>query len=180
MTPKEIITKDGTNIEIDVLMLCTGYKYVFPFLSSEVNLTIKDERVVPLYKHLIHTQWPSMSFIGIPKTICPFPLFDCQIRFVLAALEGTMKLPSQQEMDADVNRDFQGRIESGYPVRHAHHMGPLQWDYNDDLAEIAGFNPIPKVVRQLYDHVHHYRVTDLPHYKEKNFALTGPTSFKEV
>ena len=180
LTEKGFIGEDGKFTEIDVLLLCTGYKYDFPFLTSECSVSTDDERVVPLYKHIIHIDWPTLSFIGIPKVICPFPLFDCQIQFVLAVENGRMKLPTQEEMYCDMQKDFERRLENGFPVRHAHHMGKLQWGYNDELAKLADFAPIPRVVGKLYDHVHHFRVTDLPGYKRKNFEIIDTENFRET
>ena len=180
LTEKGFIGEDEKFTEIDVLLLCTGYKYDFPFLTPECSVSTDDERVVPLYKHIIHIDWPTLSFIGIPKVICPFPLFDCQIQFVLAVENGRMKLPTQEEMYYDMQKDFERRLENGFPVRHAHHMGKLQWGYNDELAKLADFAPIPRVVGKLYDHVHHFRVTDLPGYKRKNFEIIDTENFRET
>ena len=180
LTETGCITEDGTQTEIDVLMLCTGYKYEFPFLSSPCAVSTKDERVMPLYKHVVHIEWPTLFFVGIPKAICPFPLFDCQVQFALGTKDGRMELPSKEEMYMDTKQDFENRRGSGFPVRHAHHMAARQWDYNDDLAALAHFTPIPKVVRKIYDHVHSYRVTDLPGYKNRNIKITGPDSFEDV
>ena len=42
-------------------------------------MTVENNIVKPLYKHLIHTTFPTMAFIGIPFQIVPFPLFDVQV-----------------------------------------------------------------------------------------------------
>ena len=59
-------------------------------------------------------------------------------------------------------------------------MGKLQWAYNDDLAELAGFECIPRVVQKLYDFVHEYRVQELPYYKKREFRLVDGNEFVEV
>merc|ERR1711971_1416646 len=70
--------KNGEEVEIDALLLCTGYKFDFPFLSKECNFQVNDERLSPLYKHMIHIDYPSICFIGMVKLVCPFPMFDVQ------------------------------------------------------------------------------------------------------
>lgn len=180
LTATGFVAEDGTHTEIDALMMCTGYKYDFPFLSPTCSVSTKDERVMPLYKHLIHIEWPKLSFIGIPKVICPFPLFDCQVQFFLGTLDGAMELPKKEDMYLDLEKDLEKRTQLGLPVRHSHHMGALQWEYNDVLASLAHFPPIPEVVRKIYDHVHVYRVTDLPGYKRRNIEITGPDSFRDI
>lgn len=180
MTRDTVIYKDGFEEQADVLMLCTGYRYSFPYLTKDCNVEIKDERITPLYKHIVHTQHPTMSFIGMCKIICPFPQFDTQVRFVLSILDGTQTLPSMNEMNKDTECDFSNRLSEGLPTRYAHFMGPKQWDYNDTLASLAGFSPIPRAIQNLYDEVHRTRVKDLPNYKNKQYRITGEDTYEEI
>lgn len=176
-----VVFNDGSQVdEVDLVLCCTGYHFSFPFLSEECALKITDERLTPLYKHLIHTQFPSLSFIGIGKVICPFPQFHCQVLFALAVLDGSLKLPSKKEMDEDTHADFQARLKDGLLPRYAHHMGPRQWDYNNELARMAGFTPIAPVVENLYSAVHNSRGRNLIGYKSERYELTGPESFKTL
>ncbi|XP_064640715.1 uncharacterized protein LOC135495757 isoform X2 [Lineus longissimus] len=169
------------NIEIDALMFCTGYKYTYPFLSSDCHLEIQDGRVMPLYKHVIHTEHPSLFFVGICQTICPFPMFHMQVLFAVASLDGTMKLPTKAVMDQDIMKDYRWRIsELDWPHRYAHKMGEHQWAYNNSLAELAGLRKVPRVVESLYDHVHHIRTIQVCEYKEHNYELIDDEHFKTV
>lgn len=176
---KTVILTDEQELEVDTILLCTGYKYTFPFLTPDCQLHVEGERVMPLYKHLIHTGLPSLCIVGICKIICPFPQFDCQVRFFLATLDGSLVLPTQEEMDADTQADYEWRLSQGMPHRYAHLMGPLQWPYNDELTAMAKLNSIPKVVQNLYDFVHETRVKNLVGYKSKNYELLCETEFCE-
>lgn len=180
LTKDSVVFLNGEEEKIDTLVFCTGYRYKFPFLSESCDIHIEDERVTPLYKHIIHTKFPTLSFIGICKVICPFPQFDQQVQLVLATLDGTLKLPSQKEMNRDIQEDFERRLAEGLPPRYAHTMGPRQWGYNDSLAEIGQFEPIPRAVQMLYDEVHDTRVNDLPNYKKKLYEITGEDTFRAV
>jgi len=180
LTEKTAIFKDGTEEPVNVVMFCTGYRYQFPFLSPECAVSIEDERVTPLYKHIIHVTYPTLSFIGICKTIVPFPQFDMQVRFVIASLDGRCPVPSKQDMAKDIEADFEKRMKEGLPVRHAHTMGSRQWAYNDMLAEMGHFEPIPTAVRNLYDEIHRVRVLDLPGYKKKRYIITGEETWEEI
>ena len=180
LTEDSVMFLNGEEEKIDTLMLCTGYRYHFPFLSESCDLHIEDERVTPLYKHIIHTKFPTLSFIGICKTICPFPQFDQQVQLVLTTLDGSLQLPSEEEMNHDIQEDFERRLEQGLPPRHAHTMGPRQWEYNDSLAKIGNYEPIPRSVQTLYDEVHRMRVRNLPTYKTKMYEIIGEDSFREI
>lgn len=175
---KSVTFQDGREEDIDIVLFCTGYHYDFPFLTPECEIHIEDERITPLYKHLIHTNYPSLSIIGIGKVIVPFPQFHVQVKFVLSILEGTLKLPSQEEMNQDTKADFEKRLSEGLPPRHAHHMGPRQWGYNDDLSSIGQFDFIPSVVQKLNDYIHHYRGENLIGYKNYNYELVDSDTFR--
>ncbi|XP_060066421.1 uncharacterized protein LOC132546720 [Ylistrum balloti] len=175
-----VVFENDEEVEVDALMFCTGYRFCFPFLSPECHVSTENERITPLYKHIIHTKYTSLSLIGILKTICPFPNFHNQVLFVISALDGTMNLPDCEEMEADTAKDFHSRLERGMPERYAHHMGTLQWRYNDEIADLAGFERIPPVVEELYDTVHITRVKDIVHYKSVNYKLTGPNTYETI
>ncbi|KAH3772799.1 dimethylaniline monooxygenase [N-oxide-forming] 1-like [Dreissena polymorpha] len=180
LTHNTVVFNNGDEEPVDVIMLCTGYRYSFPFLSAECAVTIEEERVTPLYKHIIHSRLQTLSFIGICKIICPFPLFDNQVRFVLATLDGSCPLPPAADMEADIERDFRQRLAEGLPARHAHTMGSRQWAYNDMLASMGNFQSIPRAIQNLYDEVHRIRVLDLPNYKNRRYKITGEEGFQEL
>ena len=89
-------------------------------------------------------------------------------------------MPPRAEMTADASGDLQQRLDMGMPRRYAHFLGPLQWEYFDDLAALSGTEPMPAAVRELYDEVHVQRCHDLAGYKDRAFRITGPDSFVEV
>lgn len=70
---------DGSCCRYDVILFCTGYRYSFPFLDESCKITIDDNHIQPLYKHMIHIDIPSMCFIGIPFNVCTFQMFDLQV-----------------------------------------------------------------------------------------------------
>lgn len=65
--------------EADCIISFAGYEFTFPFLSEKCGVTVEDNVVKPLYKHLINVAHPTMAFIGIPSKIVPFPFFDYQV-----------------------------------------------------------------------------------------------------
>ncbi|XP_033127746.1 flavin-containing monooxygenase FMO GS-OX-like 4 isoform X2 [Anneissia japonica] len=176
----EVVFSDGSREVVDGIIFCTGYNYDFSFLHPDCKLAVNDNRITPLYKHILHTHHPSLSFIGICSTICPFPLFSCQVRFVIASLTGSMQLPSKEQMELDIEKDYQKRLAEGLPNRHAHAMGPRQWQYNDDLCHLAHIQTVPDVVRKLYDAVHDERTWNVANYKKNNYKLIDDNTFDKL
>ena len=87
---------DGVTEEIDDVILCTGYEYNFPFLEAiaeKLPLSWSNKCVTPLYKHIFHLKYPSISFIGLPYSVVPFMLFEIQAYFVASVYTGKTLLP---------------------------------------------------------------------------------------
>ena len=62
-----IIFQNGKVVQADTIVHCTGYKYHFPFLNTNGYITVEDNCVGPLYKHLFPPALaPTLSFIGLP------------------------------------------------------------------------------------------------------------------
>ena len=177
------ILNDDTTRSIDDVIFCTGYHYKFDFLPSDcATVSVDDDEVVsPLYRHLISIEHPeSLFFIGIPKTICPFPFFHSQMRAIAAILQRHIQLPAKDVMRAEAERELKERMRGGMPRRYAHSMGARQWDYLDDLAEFGGFEKLPRYLEKLYTAVHKQRHIDSKTYKLKNYVITSDSDFKTV
>ncbi|XP_025115607.1 flavin-containing monooxygenase FMO GS-OX-like 4 isoform X2 [Pomacea canaliculata] len=168
---------NGEEHHVDFILFCTGYYFNFPFLTDKCHVNISDGCIMPLYKHLIHTEFPSLFFIGICKTVVPFPLFHFQVKLVQAVLEGAVKLPSKEEMDADTEAEYQKRRSEGLPHRHFHVLASQQWEYNDEMALMAGCSKLPDWVRNLDGAVRIMRRKNITQYKNVNFVLLDGESF---
>jgi len=182
MTSDAAILKDGERVEADTLILCTGYRFAFPFLSDECRPAIlHDGQVVDgLYLHLIHAGFPTMSFIGIPMKVCPFPLFDRQVRFVVATLDGRFQLPSTDEMWDAVRKEMEAYVAAGKDPQRFHMFYTAQWAYNDKLAEMVGFEPLWAVVIDLFESVYPKRKDDLRGYRSQSFKILDRHTFVKI
>ncbi|XP_064108091.1 uncharacterized protein LOC135216603 isoform X2 [Macrobrachium nipponense] len=171
---------DGSHIEADVIMFCTGYEFSFPFLTKDCGITVEDNVVKPLYKHLIHSAYPSMAFIGIPFLVCPFPLFDFQVQFFLKFVGDLISLPSKMEMDEQTQKELEEKCGTGKPLKYFHKFGPIQWVYNNDLAALSGIPPLPPVVEKIYETVSDCRRAHLMEYKASCYKILGPDKFSRL
>ncbi|CAG7825857.1 unnamed protein product [Allacma fusca] len=147
------IFEDNQECDCDVLLLCTGYKYDFPFLDQQCGVIVeKGKQVTPLYKHMIHTKYPTLCFVGIPFHVLPFYLFEVQVRYFVKYLEGNLRLPTESQMNTDLLEDRNLRQRMGLPLSQSHHLGPMQWEYYHFLAQHAGFPlELKPVVRKIYE-----------------------------
>jgi len=150
---------------VDTLIFCSGYDYDFPFINEKSNLELSfppgERRVQPLYEQLWHAQYPSVSFIGLPHSVVPFPLFELQANAVVSQLllqssslsssslteketEGlieseVVQLPSLPERMEQARLDAaSGGPESSGRVQDTHFLGSYQWDYCRKMSRIGG------------------------------------------
>ncbi|XP_013121131.1 flavin-containing monooxygenase FMO GS-OX3 isoform X2 [Oreochromis niloticus] len=173
--------QDGSVTEADVLMFCTGYNFRFKFLdAAQLGLDIQDQMMSPLYRFMVPPAFPSLFFIGICKIICPFPNFNCQVQFALAVLEGSVTLPSRVQMEDEVRRELQEKLERGVQHRHLLILDQDQWEYCNTLARSAGFPLLPPVVRSLYEEVWRQRQIHPKNYRKLNYRLISDLQWELI
>ncbi|KAK6634679.1 hypothetical protein RUM43_012080 [Polyplax serrata] len=180
LTSKEVFFMDGTAVQADCVLYCTGYLYRFPFLSEDCGVKVRENYVHPLYKHVIAIDSPSLAFIGLPFYVCAFSMFDLQARFFIESLTGRFKLPSKEDMLRDENDEFNRRKTNGFGLRDFHKMGPLQMDYYNDLSETAKIEALPPVLTLLHNESSRRFLEDLNHFRNDNYIIVDNQNFKEI
>ena len=154
--------KDGTKKKIDSVILCTGFKFNFPFLHDNVRLVAK-ESIYPenLYKGVCLIDNPKMFYVGMQNQYYTFNMFDTQAWTVRDMIMGTQKLPSKEEMRKDSQKwidrleklstdhefiDYQASYieellkDTDYPDFHVHEQGLILKSWQEDKKEdIMGF-----------------------------------------
>ena len=168
-----VVFTDGEKRIVDSIVLATGYKYSFPFLSKEAGVAVKDgKRVTPLYKHIFSPMHPSLAFMGANFGYNPFPYFDQETRWILSVWTGKKSLPSVEEMLKDEEDWYQSRLRSGIPPHNAgHYLGSAQWNMIYLLAELAGNEPQVPVMESLYEEVSRERADNLMRYKDNDYMI---------
>ncbi len=171
----EVRFADGSVIEADALVCCTGYTLRFPFLPEDL-VEVKQNRV-DLYKHVFHPDLPTLAFVGLCTVAgSHLPVAEMQGRWVARVLAGRMPLPSQEEMHAAIER-YRTHPSSQSPV-------PMQvqlLEYVEDLAAMLGVRPHlwrhPGIAPRWFlgpFSAAHYRL-DAPGEKPQGMMLGGGT-----
>ncbi|KAK1564783.1 hypothetical protein Q3G72_011483 [Acer saccharum] len=134
-----VVFRNGRVVLADVILHCTGYNYRFPFLETNGVVTVDDNRVGPLYKHVFPPALaPWISFVGITWKTIPFSGYELQSKWIAGVLSGRIMLPSQQEMMEDVKAFYSKLEASGKPKRYTHSINDYQCEYNNWLAAQCG------------------------------------------
>lgn len=130
---------DGDELEVDSIILCSGYIPEFPFLPEKV-------RTVPLadnYKFVFNEHDPSLAYIGFARPIIgSIPgLAEMQAQWVAKVWSGKISLANQQERMAAVKEDK--RFWSQYFENTSSRLQTLVegYTYLDDVAKLSNVYP---------------------------------------
>jgi hypothetical protein len=141
--------QDGTTVpRVDAVLLCTGYRYHFPFLGADL-VRVEDNWVQPLWQDLLHAEHPNLAFVGIPFRVVPFPLFEVQARWFAHLLAGDVNVPPLPDRLAETAQRIAALRAAGVKQRHFHQRTLDCYDYLDALSDQCGQPRIPAWHRQL-------------------------------
>jgi trimethylamine monooxygenase len=92
--------KDGTSRYVDAIILCTGYRHDFPFLSDDLRLKTSN-RLWPLnlYEGVVFTPNPQLFYLGMQDLWYSFNLFDAQAWLTRDMIMDRIALPSTGDME---------------------------------------------------------------------------------
>ncbi len=124
--------EDGTEVEADVVVYCTGYKITFPFFDEHL-ISAPDNRI-ELFRRVFHAELPNVVFIGLLQPLgAIMPLAEAQGAWVGDYLCGDYALPEQDEMRADIAAD-QEAMRRRYVASKRH---TIQVDFDDYLHALG-------------------------------------------
>lgn len=123
---------DGSEVQADVVVYCTGYKIAFPFFDEDF-ISAPDNHI-ELFRRVFHPEIPNVFFIGLLQPLgAIMPLAEAQAAWVGDHLVGDYALPSKAEMRADIEAD-QAAMRQRYVASKRH---TIQVDYDDYLHHLA-------------------------------------------
>uniref|UniRef100_A0A914E2K1 Flavin-containing monooxygenase n=1 Tax=Acrobeloides nanus TaxID=290746 RepID=A0A914E2K1_9BILA len=175
-----IILADGQHLTgLDTVIYCTGYKYSFPFLRHLEILKPTHEMVSPLYLHMAHIDYPdSLFFIGMPLRVLLFILFEYQIKYAMALIEGRAEKPTRENFEVEDEKKFEELKEAGLQNKYYHYFGDNMWDYFRRLAKLANVPYVtPSVIEKLYTHGEQERSKSISTYKSNIYRIIDDENF---
>jgi cation diffusion facilitator CzcD-associated flavoprotein CzcO len=104
LTETTVRFADGTEVEADIVVYCTGYKVTFPFFDP--GLISAPGNDLPLFRRTFHPDIPNVFFIGLLQPLgAVFPLAELQSKWVADHLAGRYLLPPERELRADIEAE---------------------------------------------------------------------------
>ncbi|KAK8587895.1 hypothetical protein V6N13_086855 [Hibiscus sabdariffa] len=139
----EVTFQDGSIVDVDVIIHCTGYKYYFPFLKSNGTIAVDDNRVGPLYKHVFPPSLaPWLSFVGLNSRAVPAVVIELQAKWIAKALSGKLELPTRDAMASSVEELYSEMEKKGWPKHHTHNLLYNEFGYIEWLAAQVDIRPL--------------------------------------
>jgi len=90
---KEVIFKDGTKGEYDIIVACTGYIIAHPFFDKQ--MIDYSEGEVPLWLRMMHPDISNLFFIGLFQPLgCIWPGSELQSKIMARELAGKWSRPT--------------------------------------------------------------------------------------
>jgi trimethylamine monooxygenase len=88
--------QDGTSKKVDAIILCTGYKHHFPFMSTELRLSCPNVLATPmLYKGVAFINNPKVFYLGMQDQWYTFTMFDAQAYWTRDVILGRIDVPDR-------------------------------------------------------------------------------------
>lgn len=123
---------DGSEIEADVVIWCTGYNVRFPFLDE--GFVSATDNALPLFQRAVQPGLDDLFFIGLLQPLGPvMPLSEAQAKWLAGYLCGDYALPTEAEMHRTIERE-QSVMRKRYLSSARHTM---QVDFEDFLYHLA-------------------------------------------
>ena len=122
---------DGTSVDADLVIYCTGYNITFPFFDNAFFAAADNE--LDLYKLMIDPGVPGVYFVGLIQPLgAIMPIAERQSLLIADHLTGTYALPSQDAMLRDIDRKH-NKMRKRYVASKRH---TIQADFDDYMREL--------------------------------------------
>lgn len=137
---------NGRRLEIDLLVLGTGWRSGFAFLPADLRQALSfEEDGLYLYRHMLQPKVPNLVFIGRASTICSVLTYSLQARWLAELIAGRHRLPEAEVMLKEI-ADMKAWKRAWMPFspsRSARLIVHMQ-HYHDELLRDFGANPLRK------------------------------------
>ncbi|MGJ5591666.1 NAD(P)-binding domain-containing protein [Micrococcus lylae] len=123
---------DGQRRDVDMIILCTGYRHHYPFMPGELSLS-GPNTVYPegLYRGVVWHENPKVHYLGAQDQWLTYNMFDAQAWYSRDLILGRAELPSAEERAAHM-ADWKARFAA---IPGEIEEARFQCDYVEDLIE---------------------------------------------
>jgi trimethylamine monooxygenase len=159
---------DGTQRDVDAIVMCTGYQHNFPFIADQLRLRTANVLCTPnLYKGIFWLDNPKMMYLAMQDQYYTFSMFDGQAWYARDYVLGRLTLPDRDEMAKDIDA-WQAKLDDC--------DGPLdeidyQADYLADLLKDVDYPAFDlDLTRAHFKTWEHHKQESITGYRDRAFS----------
>ena len=172
---RKVFFEDGSSVESDYVILCTGYKICFPFLDKNLqrNNTVN---IRSMYRYMIPEHIENISFIGFvrPGLGSIPPMSEMQARYLALLLSKQKEMPSYDERRR-VSKMQLINDALRYPLDSSRLTGLTYYhDFMTTMAKVIGCD-IPKL-KLLFSEPKVFYKAMTATFSPAQFRLYGPNA----
>ncbi|MFJ8545777.1 flavin-containing monooxygenase [Streptomyces sp. NPDC093586] len=102
-----VVFTDGTDVEADAVVYCTGFHMTFPFLPE--GCPLGPDGSVELYRRVVPAGRPGLYFVGLVRPVGAITrLVEAQAQWVTRLIDGEAALPGADEMREEIGAYLDG------------------------------------------------------------------------
>jgi trimethylamine monooxygenase len=164
---RKVSFKDGSSVQADAIILCTGYLHHFPFLVDGLKLKTHNRMNPPgLYKGIFWLDNPKLIYLGMQDQFYTFSMFDAQAWYARDVILGRIELPPKADMAADVDLWVTREEKLADPFE----MIDFQTDYTKELVAATDYPDFDlDMVADLFKEWEHDKEQSITGYRDKAF-----------
>jgi hypothetical protein len=123
---------DGSVVEADVIVYCTGYKVTFPFFDEDFICAPDND--LPLFRRVFKPDIDNVFFVGLLQPLgAIMPLAEIQSKLVAAFMEGDYALPAPDKLRRQIDHERE-QMFNRYVTSKRHTM---QVDFREYRSKMA-------------------------------------------
>lgn len=132
-----VLFDDGSEEQIDCIVMATGYYIKFPFFDEGV-VSAPDNQI-SLYRRVVHPDYANLYFVGLFQVLgAMMPLAELQGKWIAKLVNRTVWLPDRDTMRQIIDKD-QAAMARRYVQSSRHTIQVDYWPYIFELRKaIAG------------------------------------------
>ncbi|KAI1500021.1 flavin-binding monooxygenase-like family protein [Biscogniauxia marginata] len=141
-TENGLSLSDGTTVDADVVIACTGYQNALPYLPDDVLRSASTPpNTVDLWRLIVPIRYPNLFVMCFTELTGPsLPTAEAQARLAAAALSGHVKLPESPQLEKEM-REWQAWQAKRFVRSERHSTTDFYVPYMDRVLEPLGANP---------------------------------------
>ena len=161
---------DGSQRDIDAVILCTGYLHHYPFLPDELRLQ-SHNCLYPdnLYKGVVWQNNPKLFFLGMQDQYFTFNMFDAQAWYLRELILGRQTIPNESTRKQDI-KAWLGRADA---LEDAEDEIDFQAAYVRDLLGLSDYPDFPvEAQADLLKQWQNHKRSDIMGYRNYSYVST--------